>query len=153
MAHFVVLCVSCAMRAGKIAKKIASKASSAYYRTKWKLEDTFKGKNPVRKFMAKRRMAKMPPPVRAAVTSSTPSAVQKAAIENVRQLQKKVPTLPKRQPPPITTPSPASMKLKGPSRPPPPPPSNIPSRPTMATPKIVPRVPMKPSALRGRSLK
>lgn len=94
----------------------------------------------------------------------TPSkkAVQSAAVEAVRQLQRKVTptaslksTVPKRLPPPITSPSPASIayKLKGPSRPPPPPPSNIPSRPIMNKPKIAPAVPVKPIALRGRKLK
>jgi hypothetical protein len=89
-------------------------------------------------------------------------AVQSGAVEAVRQLQRKVtptaplkPTLPQKLPPPITSPSPASIayKLKGPSRPPPPPPSTIPSRPIMNKPKVAPAVPMKPLALRGRRIK
>lgn len=77
------------------------------------------------------------------------------AVKNIIQLQaavKKPPPVPPKRsktPPKITSPSPVSQIMKGPSRPPPPPPSNIPSRPITKAPKIGPKVPPKPNALRA----
>jgi hypothetical protein len=76
-------------------------------------------------------------------------SVQKAAIQNVQQLQAKV-----KRPPPISEPSPAS--LKAPSRPPPSPPSMVPTArtlPVATKTTIKPKVPQKPGFLKGKKLK
>jgi hypothetical protein len=102
----------------------------------------------------------------------TKYSVRAAAVENVRMLKAKhaLAQLPKVVPPKarpsISAPSPASQRqslammppvtqkvVQGPSRPPPPPPSNIPSRPMMSQPKVAPKVPPKPMALRGNKMK
>jgi hypothetical protein len=94
---------------------------------------------------------KMPPPVKMSQKTIQDAVSNVQKLQSRVPLQPKTPSLPKKVPPPITTPSPASL-LKGPLRPPPPPPNQTPMRPMIQGAKVAPKVPPKPMALKGRKL-
>lgn len=120
-----------------------NKLKNAYYKTKFALQDSrFKGMNPIRRYKASKRAA----------AKQMRSQVRMNAIQNIKQLQARVPPpLPARRPmvppkplmlrsKPVSTPSPMPVAkpirvvtqqrssvptMKSPSRPPPPPPKKF----------------------------
>lgn len=141
---------------------VGSQIKNAYYKTKWKVQDTFAGMNPIKRIGMQKRLQSIgaaPKPIPKQTQPLLSKKVTANAVQAVKTLNQKVQP---RMPPAITQPSPAKLAmvrqskpmnpmpapLKGPRRPPPPPPSTIPSRPV-----VPPKLPAKPPSLQGTKLK
>lgn len=108
-----------------------SKLKNTYYKTKFALQDTFKGKNPIRRYQAMQRAAK----------KQQARRIQSAAVQNIRQLQNRVNVnknavqavrdlqarVPMRGTPPALPPRPMQRRATAPV---------LPSRPVPATPLV-----------------
>lgn len=123
------------MGASKIQKMVNKNIKTGYYRTKFALQDTLKGKNPIRRFQAYQRAAKKK------MQKATRRQIQSSAVQNVRELQNRANVhknavqavrelqarVPMRGTPPALPPRPMQRRATAPV---------LPSRPVTSTPLV-----------------